>query len=171
MRKKIHTKNTKKFLIFSLKQQIGKESQTKRSDLMELKQFNETVLGNIAVSELDGQIVGQQKEIENGRVTLAEANTEKENIQLEERQLLLEYMSTTIGIGKTSTSNWMIKTRSINHTHIQDLQRKIKSIETEAYKTEQEVANASEQQRKLQEIVEGLAESGKHIREKKDAEK
>ncbi|KAA6324509.1 MAG: hypothetical protein EZS28_054183, partial [Streblomastix strix] len=101
-------KNTKKFLICSLKWLIGKESWTKRSDLMELKQFNETVLGDIAVylaqvttqmkhcinknhrrKNKNGQVVAQLKEIENGCTTLAEANTEKENMQLDENNFFL----------------------------------------------------------------------------------
>ncbi|KAA6384894.1 MAG: putative flagellar-associated protein 172 [Streblomastix strix] len=73
-------------------------------------------------------------------------------------------------IGKTSTAGGMGQTRSVIRAQMKDLQRKIKSIETEAGKTEQEVANASEQQRKLQERVQALAESAKQLREKKDAE-
>ncbi|KAA6374817.1 MAG: hypothetical protein EZS28_029655 [Streblomastix strix] len=103
MRKKRRTKNHEEVSDLQLKVANcqGKLDQAK-SDLMDLKQFNETVLGNIAVyryetdealhqqesqkkeqeylvmrlesqlhslqdqlSELDGQVVGQQKEIEN----------------------------------------------------------------------------------------------------------
>ncbi|KAA6395591.1 MAG: hypothetical protein EZS28_008880 [Streblomastix strix] len=46
------------------------------------------------------QVVAQQKETENGRATLEETNTEKDNIEFEESQLLLECKSTTICISR-----------------------------------------------------------------------